>query len=64
MEKFTRRYLRNEDVEAAFIRIKGDHQKSHIAYDDFRKALKMVSYFSEEEVILLFGLFAREGIVK
>jgi hypothetical protein len=24
----------------------------------------MVSYFNEEEVILLFGLFSREGIVK
>jgi hypothetical protein len=30
MEKFTRRYLRNEDVENAFSRIKADPKKPHI----------------------------------
>jgi hypothetical protein len=59
MDKFTRRYLRNEDVEIAFSRMKGDQQKALVLYDDFRRALKTVSYFNEEEIILLFGLLAR-----
>lgn len=46
MEKFTRRYLRNEDVETAYNRIKGDQQKPQLMFDEFRSALKAVSYFS------------------
>ena len=33
-------------MEVAFSRIKADQQKSHIEYEDFRKALKMVNYFN------------------
>jgi len=49
MEKFIRRYMRNEDIERVFQKLKGENQAaSEISYDSFKSALRFINIFKDE----------------
>ena len=64
MEKFTKRFVRGEDIERVFRRLAGEHsQNNQVGFGEFQAALRNHSYFKQDDVKLIFGLLVSEEVV-